>query len=163
MIDIYVLRHGAAQPRAPGLAEADRKLTKQGRHEVARVMRRARESEVKIELVLTSPYRRAAQTASIAIERFRPTPRVEETPALLPEANPERVWQEIRAHTDTRAFMVVGHEPQLSRLVAYLLGTPALRMDLKKGALVRIRLESTAAAPHGELKWLLTPRLAHEA
>ena len=160
MIDIYVLRHGDAQPRAEGLPEADRKLTPKGRRDVDRVMRHARAAKVKIDLALTSPYRRAIETAEIAVKVLDPKPRLVETSALLPESRPEQVWKEVRSHSDAKGLLLAGHEPQLSQLIGYLLGTPALRLDLKKGALVRIRMERAGAVPHGELKWLLTPRLA---
>src|SRR5436305_781492 len=98
MTDIYILRHGDAEPRAAGLAEADRRLTPKGIRDVAQVMRRARAARVKIDLVFTSPYRRANETAALAIKSFRPKPDVRQTPALLPESRPERVWKELRAH-----------------------------------------------------------------
>lgn len=56
--------------------------------------------------------------------------------------------------------MLVGHEPQLSRLIAYFLACPELPVELKKGALVRLRFEKLGAEPRGVLKWMLTPPIA---
>ena len=47
----------------------------------------------------------------------------------------------------------------LSRLVAHLLGAPALRVEMKKAAMVRIDVESFGAMPHGTLRWMITAKL----
>jgi hypothetical protein len=48
----------------------------------------------------------------------------------------------------------------LGQLVAFLLGCPALQVDMKKAALVRIELASVPAVPRGVLQWMLVPKLA---
>jgi len=161
-VEIYILRHGDAEPRSADVEEADRKLTSKGRRDVERVMRAASAAKVRPDLVFTSPYRRAVETAEIAIQQLDPKPKLVETEALLPEGRPEQVWKELRSHSAANETLLAGHEPQLSNLVAYLLGTPELRLDLKKGALVRIWMEKLGTAPRGELKWVVTPGLVRE-
>src|SRR5205823_1714580 len=92
-----------------------------------------------------------------------PKPPLVQTEALLPEGRPEAVWKELRSHASVNEILLAGHEPQLSQLVGYLLGVPALRFDMKKGALVRISIERLGAQPSGELKWVLTPSLVRTA
>jgi hypothetical protein len=48
-------------------------------------------------------------------------------------------------------------------LAGFLLRAPELKIDVKKGAMIRIDLDhfGPAAAPHGVLRWRLTPRIAH--
>jgi len=162
-MDIYILRHGEAQPRSEDLPEADRKLTPKGRRDVERIARLAREAKVQPDLVLSSPYTRARETAQIALRAFEPKPPIVETPALLPSGAPKHVWKEIKSHSVSQQLLVVGHEPQLSGLIAYLLASPALRLDLKKGALVRLRMDTLGAEPNGELKWILAPGLVRPA
>ena len=48
----------------------------------------------------------------------------------------------------------------MSRLVGYLLNSPALQVEMKKSAMVRIDVEGFRAVPHGVLRWMITPRLA---
>jgi phosphohistidine phosphatase SixA len=88
--------------------------------------------------------------------------RVVETRALLPDVPPAQVLKEIRAvrngKRSANQVMVAGHEPQLSRLAAFLLEAP-LALDLKKGALLRIDIQEKQGPPRGVLKWMLTPRL----
>jgi phosphohistidine phosphatase len=72
----------------------------------------------------------------------------------------EEVWDEIRIHKDANSVMLMGHEPQFSQLAAYLLGTPELIVDFKKGALIAIDLEQLGPRPRGVLRWMLVPKLA---
>jgi phosphohistidine phosphatase len=159
MTDIFILRHGDAEPRG-SVPEADRPLTPKGKSDVERVVTLAFEKTSTPELILTSPYRRAVETAEIARGLLPGKPRLLETPSLLPQAQAEETWKELRSFAKTKQILLAGHEPHLSHLIAYLLGTPSLTLDLKKGALVRISLESMTPEPHGELKWILTPALA---
>ena len=84
--------------------------------------------------------------------------RVVETRTLLPDIPPAQVLREIRA-SKAKEVMVAGHEPQLSRLAAFLLEAP-VAVDLKKGALMRIDISDKDGPSRGVLKWMLTPRLA---
>jgi phosphohistidine phosphatase len=56
--------------------------------------------------------------------------------------------------------MIVGHEPLLSRLVGFLLNSPSLNIEVKKGALIRIDIDQFGPQPHGVLKWMVVPKLA---
>jgi phosphohistidine phosphatase SixA len=85
--------------------------------------------------------------------------KIVETGILAPNSTPKAVWDAICARRREPALLVAGHEPLLGMTVGYLLGAPALQVDLKKAALVRIDQESFSGAPRGILKWMLTPRL----
>src|SRR6188768_3104389 len=67
-MDLYLLRHGEAEPRSASVAEARRQLTEKGRRDVGRVIERSQTVKVKPGLILSSPYIRARQTADIAAE-----------------------------------------------------------------------------------------------
>jgi phosphohistidine phosphatase len=157
-INIFILRHGEADPRDAGIPDRERKLTKKGRRDVQKVLKLAGKSEEPPDLILTSPLRRAQESAALAAAIFK-CERVVETKNLLPSTAPDRTWKEIAALPNVSRVLIAGHEPHLGRFVAFLLdATPA---DLTKGALVRIeaRRQST---PSGVLKWMLTPRLARK-
>ena len=157
-MEIYIVRHGDAEPRVSGLAEADRKLTPKGKRDTERMARLAAAMNVRPDITLTSPYRRAKETAAIVLNSLK-SDKLVETSTLLPEEKPEQVWKEIRSHAKAREILVVGHEPQLSAFVAYLLDSPDLTLDFKKSALVRIQIDKLGAAPEGEWKWIVTPGL----
>lgn len=156
-MNITILRHGTAEDRALGKPDADRRLTKEGKLELKAVLQMARKAGITPDLILTSPLRRALETARIAETELECQQAVE-TKSLLPDGAPAQVWRELRGHRGAKEIMLVGHEPQLSGLAAFLLDA-SLVIDLKKGALLRIAVQD-GHSPRGVLKWLLTPRLA---
>jgi phosphohistidine phosphatase SixA len=80
-----------------------------------------------------------------------------ESRALLPEGSPYDLWEEIRRRVEEPAILLASHEPLMSAMAAFLLGSPALQLDMKKAALVRIDCDRLAREPKGVLKWMLTP------
>src|SRR5579872_3660779 len=108
---IFILRHGQAEPRGQGVADSERKLTPKGIRDVHRVMEVARRAGVRVDAVLTSPLRRAADTAAIAARAFDPESAVTETSTLLPDGSIALVIKELQAHADSDSILLVGHEP----------------------------------------------------
>jgi len=159
-MEIYILRHGIAEEPKAGARDADRALTSEGRKKLREVMRVAQKAGVSPSLILSSPYRRAFETAQVAAEILGYREEILQTRALIPSSDPKAVWEEIRAHKQAKELLLVGHEPLFGCLVGHLLGTPALQMDFKKGALVRVDLDQFGVQPRGVLRWMLTPRLA---
>ena len=160
-VQIYLLRHGIAEDGKPGRPDAERALTEEGRDKLRRVLKRARSADCSPSLILTSPYRRAVETAAVAAEVLG-CKQVLQTRALVPEAPPNESWEEIRAHKDEAAILLASHEPLMSSLASYLLRSPALQVDMKKAALVRVDCDRLASEPRGILKWMLTPGVCLE-
>lgn len=161
-MEIYLLRHGIAEDAPPGMADADRALTTAGRHKLRRVLARARAAKVEPDVILSSPYRRALQTAEVAVEALGYRGKVVQTDSLMPDANPHDTWEEIRVRKTEASLLLSSHEPLMSSLLAFLLSTPALAVDFKKAALARVDCDRFGPEPHGTLKWMLTPATAAE-
>jgi phosphohistidine phosphatase len=161
-MEIYLLRHGIAEDAAPGKPDSDRSLTAAGRQKLRRVLARAKAAKLEPSLILSSPYRRALQTAEVAVESLDYKGKVVSTATLLPNANPHDTWQEIREHKMEASILLASHEPLMSSLLAFLLNTPALMVDFKKAGLARVDCERFGPEPHAALKWLLTPATAGE-
>jgi phosphohistidine phosphatase len=159
---VYILRHGIAEDAPPGGSDAGRALTPEGKQKLRNVLARASAAKVRPAVILTSPLKRAVQTAEIAAAVLKVKQELIETNALAPSGSAPRVWTEIRARK-VDELLIAGHEPLLSGVAAFLLRCPALRLDLKKGALVAIEIETAEPEPHGVLKWVLTPKLAEPA
>lgn len=157
---IYLLRHGIAEPAGPGMDDAERALTGEGRKKLRATLKLARAAGVKPGVVLTSPLARAVETAALAGEVLGCAETPERTDALAPGGTPEDVWAEIRRHKDAESVLLAGHEPQFSQLAAYLLAAPELAVDFKKGALLAIEMAQLGARPRGVLRWMLAPKLA---
>lgn len=157
-MEIYLLRHGIAEDRAEG-GDAARALTDEGRKKLRRVLETAAKAGVEPSLILSSPLKRALQTAEIASEALGYKEKIVQVEALRPESSPQDLWEEIRGRRGEQALLAAGHEPMMSATVAFLLGTPALQVDMKKAALVSIAISRFAANPQGVLRWMLIPRL----
>jgi phosphohistidine phosphatase len=157
---VYLLRHGIAEEERPGLNDSERALTAEGRRKLRQVLRTVAEAGVKPNLILSSPFKRALQTAQIAKEVLSYENQVLQTKILTPGSSPEQVWDEIRVHRDEQALLLVGHNPLFDNLAVYLLNAPHLSIGFKKGAIMRIDVEAFGAHPKGVLCWYLTAKLS---
>ncbi|MEN9936703.1 MAG: hypothetical protein RLZZ387_3282 [Chloroflexota bacterium] len=151
-MEIYFLRHGVAEERAPDGTDASRRLTNEGREKLEASKAGLRRMRVEVDLLLTSPLVRARQTAEVAGRHLGVTPQVAE--ALAPGCDAPRLLALLAEHPRVERVMVVGHEPDFSGMVAELTGG---RVEMKKGALARVDLAS-AVTGRGTLVWLLPPR-----
>src|SRR5215470_2648556 len=124
-MEIYILRHGIAVERGTrGYAkDGDRPLTKEGEEKM----------HLQIDLILSSPFVRAKQTAEIVAEALGE--QVTYTDLLKPDSNSKELIAEINDEKPQRV-MLVGHEPDLSQLVSLLIsGGGDAAIELKKGGL----------------------------
>jgi phosphohistidine phosphatase len=160
-MELYILRHGIAEEGQAGEPDSERQLTAEGKRKLRHILKVAKGAEVLPTLILTSPYKRAVQTAQIAAEILEYKGDLLRSNALIPSSKAEAVWEELRVHKDQAQVLLAGHEPLSSELTAYLLASPNLQVEFKKGALVRIDIARFSAEPHGVLKWMLAPKLAN--
>ncbi len=156
MPELYILRHGIAEPRKQGSDDSQRALTKEGREKLGLVLARARAAKVAPAVILTSPYVRAAETAGLAQKALAPKAKVVPTDALVPGSSPDAVWNEVRKHKGP--VLLAGHEPLLGETISFLLGANGAVVDLKKGALACIEVDPKDEQPKGMLVWLMTPK-----
>jgi phosphohistidine phosphatase len=159
-VSIYLLRHAIAEDARPGMSDPERTLTDEGRTKLRRVLKRARAAGVAPSLILSSPYRRALETADMAAQALGYQGKIVETTALEPMASPRDAWDVIRQRHGEDAILLATHGPLVGSLVAFLLRSPALDVDMKKAALVRIDCQNLSPEPNGVLKWMLTPAVS---
>ncbi len=159
-MQVYLLRHGIAEEGKTGVNDALRSVTAEGRRKLRQVLKSAAEAGVRPELIISSPLKRALQTAELAKEILSYGDIVAQSKALSPGASAEEAWDEIRVHKDVACLLLVGHNPLFALLAAFLLGTPQAQIDFKKGAMMRVDLDKISLRPRGTLRWYVTPRLA---
>jgi len=157
---VYLLRHGIAEDERPGVGDSDRSLTLDGRRKLRHVLKSVAEAGSRPSLILTSPLKRAVQTAEIAGSVLGYSGEIVRTKTLVPGGSQEKVWEEIRVHRAEEGIMLVGHNPLFDALGPYLLGTPSLQMDFKKGAILRVDIETFGVQPRGILRWYLIAKLS---
>lgn len=157
---VLLIRHARAQERSArtALAQRDhaRRLTDTGRKDMRRAAKGLRKIAPDLDILASSPLVRARETAEI-IARVFGGPAITELAALAPGVTPEELLGWLREQ-GANSVALVGHEPDLSRMAAYLLSGEARGfIELKKGAACMIEFDSAPAAGTGTLSWLLAP------
>ncbi len=138
-MELYILRHAIAEtaPNPPSGGDSKRRLTAEGADKMRRAAKGMQALDLKFDLIISSPYLRAKETAEIVADILREGKRVEVSALLEPEGNSKEFIEELkRKHGDKEQVLVVGHEPGLSRLISVLTsGNARTSIELKKGAL----------------------------
>ncbi len=156
---IYFLRHASAgQSKANAAQDGKRPLDEEGIEQCGYVGRTLASLDVQVDAVLSSPLKRASQTASLVANELAHDGNVTFTPVLAGDAEFEPFRQLLQNHLNQEAIMVVGHNPSLSRFLSLLLSNNATdkAIDLKKGAVARVEWDSRKPAV---LQWCLTPKV----
>ena len=132
---VYLVRHGQA---TPGVVDPARPLTDSGRQSVRQMARSAAAAGIQIDRILHSGKLRAEQTAEILARHLKPPRGVAATEGLQP--NDEIGYAHDLVRTESEPLMLVGHLPNLGRLVAYLVAGDADRplVEFDAAALVAL-------------------------
>lgn len=157
-MQIYVLRHGIAVERGtPGYKkDSDRPLTKEGEEKLYQIAHAMLAMDLKLDLILSSPYERAAKTAQIVASELDED--VTFTEFLEPGASALALIGQIN-DKKPRRVLLVGHEPDLSQFVSLLIsGDTAASIELKKGGLCKMSTDKLTFGQCATLNWLLTPK-----
>jgi phosphohistidine phosphatase len=160
-MEIYVVRHGIAidreDPKCP--PDPERYLTEEGIEKTKRVAAAVAALGVSPDLLLSSPYVRAMQTAELfasALDYSKQ--KIRRTDLLLPGTEPSLLFRELAKDKQTSTLFVFGHAPQLDDIIAAALGSKHHITSLKKAGVALIELKRVSP-PNGQLVWLATPKV----
>lgn len=154
---VYLLRHGRAEA---GLSKADvdRDLTEEGQVEIQAAARALCAQGVTFDWCLSSPLRRAQQTAELVWNELGLSAPLETVSELCCGAVPKLVTAKIAGVADNGSVLVVGHMPDLVYIAGYLLGPNGGTIaSLVPGAMVRIDFDDGVRARAGRLQWNRSP------
>jgi phosphohistidine phosphatase len=166
-LDLYLLRHGDAGKRmavAAGGNTGDVPLTIVGREEIAIIARSVKALNLRFSAIVTSPLKRAVQTAKIIAKVLAIENRISVWNDLVPEGSRSKLYNKLNQYTRDSSVLMIGHEPYLSNIMYDMIFQKNRvnqlgRMSLKKAGLAKIRVISLTPNISGELRWLLTPRI----
>jgi len=160
-MNLYILRHAIAVESGwkPGASDAERPLSPEGKKKMRKIALGMKTLELAFDLILSSRYVRAEETARIVVEELDAACGVAFTPHLEVGGDPAALMEEVAARgKEAESILLVGHEPQLGRLISYLLaGNSGLSITMKKGGLCKLDLARLRYARTASLEWLLTP------
>ncbi|MGA3125424.1 MAG: phosphohistidine phosphatase SixA [Candidatus Korobacteraceae bacterium] len=155
---IYFLRHAnAGQKRLNVGQDEKRPLDKEGIEQCRYMGRWLNSLDTHVDLILSSPLKRATQSAALVGNEIAYELRIERTAALHPGATYESFRLLLQKIRGLEAVMVVGHNPNMSKFLSLLVtgGLSERGIEMKKGSVARVEL----GPKRGVLNWLMTPRL----
>ncbi|HEX7897853.1 MAG TPA: phosphohistidine phosphatase SixA [Planctomycetota bacterium] len=152
---VYFIRHAEAQE--PGSAsDVDRRLTDAGAAQARAAGAALRKLGARVAGILSSPLLRACQTAQEISARLDPSPGVEIRETLAPGAAPRRYFEELGKWSLGGEVAVVGHMPDLARVVAVLLAAePEISLAFQPSAVCCVEVDLPAET--GKLVWFHGP------
>jgi phosphohistidine phosphatase len=160
-MNLFILRHGiAVEPGTPGFEnDADRPLIPKGERRIRSAAAAMKKSELSFDLILSSPFIRAKQTAEIVASELKLKKRLEFFDGLISGGNPKALihaLNELKPAPEN--ILLVGHEPYLSRLISLLVsGGADAAIEMKKGGLCKLEAGALRHGQCARLAWLLTP------
>lgn len=159
---IYLVRHSnAVDQGTPGYEDDSlRPLTEDGRDKIKKIASALRKLGLKPDLIVSSPYLRARQTAEILAKVLKYKQELAFSDALIPMGNADNIIGEINEKYNVDELVLVGHEPCLSSLISTLgSGNPNLAIDIKKGGVCCLSSDNLHIERKAVLEWLLTPKI----
>jgi phosphohistidine phosphatase len=160
-VDLYLVRHAIAFDADPAKWPDDSKrpLTPEGQKRFSRAARGLRELVPDVDLVLSSPWLRAWQTAEL-LEADAGWPRAVACDALASGRVPAEVLQALQPFNGHATIALVGHEPSLHELASYLLTADTdAQIEMRKGGVARLEVGEGLRPGAGRLLWLLPPKV----
>jgi len=153
-VELYFLRHAKAASRAVwDRDDSERPLTEQGCEQAARVAGFIARLGLPIDAIVSSPYKRAYETADIMAQHLNMRDKLVSDERVAPGFRLEELADILQDHPDAGAAMFVGHEPDLSDIVAQLVGG---RVVFKKGGIAYVEC-ADASLKKATLVWLVQP------
>jgi len=161
-MEVYILRHGMAQERDAKKYPDDRlrPLTIEELERMREIVRGLLKIGAEFDAIYDSGYTRARQTAEVVTDAYRIDNRdIQTSSALEPDHDPAEVLELLTANRSNKRILLVGHEPHLSKTVAFFIGLRSGgAIDFKKGALCRIDFDDIKKGA-GTLVWFLPPKV----
>jgi len=156
---LYLVRHAIAEDRGPKYPDDTvRPLTREGKSRMKAIAAGLRTLEPGIKVILASPLARAQSTAEILRNGLKGDLPVETFEELTPGTPPEDVAVALGRFKNVSAIALVGHEPDLGQLAAWLIGAEE-PLQFKKGGICRIDVAGLPPKKRGRLNWLATPKM----
>ncbi len=156
-MNLYLIRHAIAEEENPSGEDSQRELTDKGAKKMRLIAKGLRTLGVDFDLILSSPYTRAVQTAEILSEVFKKK-RFVLSDHLIPTGDMDLLIAEINEKYSVNSLAIVGHEPYLSGLVSLLTaGGAPVEMTFKKGGVCYLSTDDLHHTHKATLEWLLTP------
>lgn len=155
MLRLWLARHGEAVDPDVAASDFERPLTPAGRRRLSSSIQWLIAREEPPELILHSPLVRARQTAEVIAEEVgADSSIVRVSPRLAPGISTDDLLSSISS-TAAERVVCVGHQPDMSRCLAEMLGGGQIQFS--PGTIACIDFNGPILRSAGSLRWLLDP------
>jgi len=157
-VNLYLIRHAEARPLGEGdtITDDERPLTEQGEAQAKLIGAGLQKRGIHLGMILTSPLLRARQTADLIVGAWAaPTPQLEVCDGLSPGKSAKKLSRHLRT-LETDSVAIVGHNPDLSGYLAWLVGSKWAQLHVSKGGVAFVVADGVRKGL-GTLQWLVTP------
>jgi phosphohistidine phosphatase len=156
---LYFLRHASAGKKMLNPKKDERRpLDQEGILQSRYMGRMLANLDVQPELIVSSPLKRALQTASLVANELAYESPVQTDDALLPESGFDQFRSMLARLKKYETVIVVGHNPSFTEFLTRTIsnGSGAPQVEFKKGAVAKVEMEGR----NGTLHWLVIPKIA---
>jgi phosphohistidine phosphatase len=154
---IYFLRHASAGEHFVNPKKDEKRaLDKEGLEQCGYVGRALAALDTQVDVMISSPLKRATQTASLVGNEMGYEGKLQIEAGLLPGADFADFRRLLEKYARQESIMVVGHNPNLSQFLGAVICESGCEasVELKKGAVARVDMRRSS----GTLQWCLTPK-----
>ena len=158
---LVIVRHADAGEAADfaktGKPDALRPLSEKGREQMKDAAVGLGKLVPKCGMIVSSPYTRAVQTATIVAEIYRAE--IEQTSTLEPETAPDDFVHWLRENDHPETIIAVGHQPHCGALLTWLMaGASESHAEFKKGGAALVEFDDKIRRGAGVLRWMMGPK-----
>jgi phosphohistidine phosphatase len=157
-MNLYLMRHAdAGIPRENPKLDAKRALIKEGKEQCMLMARMLSALRVQVDVIASSPLKRALQTAQFVGTELGYDAKVEVSSALGPDGDFIAFQKLVERYADREGVLLVGHNPNLFQFLGRIItGNGGAGVRMRKGSVARIDMERHPPL----LQWLVDPRMA---
>jgi len=157
-MNIYLIRHGKAEPASPLKKDRDRELTDEGTKIVKVSVEMWKDIINNFDAIATSPYKRAVQTAKIIANTFNFQDEILKDSSLMPGSDLKSIINLVKT-LKVENIALIGHQPDLGYHISKLVCGAEINLKLSPASITRIFFEGSPKVGTGILELLLQPYL----
>lgn len=160
MEQLFLLRHGIAARSLANQTDFEIPLTQEGIQLLLAETLGMKQLQVSPDLILSSPFHRARQTAEIVANELNPSLKssIEIIEELVPYGNPPKLMSILEEYRHFKSILLVSHQPLMGSVAGYLTQGAQYHLPFEKGSLGCLEIDETPTMGEEELCWLFTPQ-----
>lgn len=161
MKTLIIVRHGSFDHTDPQIADVDRPLNRKGRSQVSKIAARFSSLQIKPDLLVSSPAKRAMETAEIFAGKAGVSSDAIQVEEDVFEAERSEILRVVHRLDDAaQTVILVGHHPGVTELLQHLVDSDVEKIGVSSVAVVELSAESwqTVSFKQGQLIEYIEPK-----